>query len=133
MTMPPTPADCPGPDHCGPVQNLYERIGTLESSVRILATGHVTLTQQMAELTISAHRQDERMDAFGHDLVENSQVTRETLQAAHEIKDIVTTGKTMGKLAKWLAPTLVSAAIAIGIVKGWAVDAGHAITSLGRK
>ena len=131
--IPPTPDDCPGPEDCGPARGLADRIGTLEGSVRILASGHVTLTEQMAELSISVARQDKRMDQFGAELAQNGKDTRETLQAALEIKDIVTTGRTMGKLAKWAAPTLVACAVAFGVIKGWAVDLGQAISAGARK
>ena len=130
---PPTPPDCPGPDTCEPAHSLNVRIGTLENSVRILAAGHVTLTEQMVELSISVARQDKRMDQFGAELAQNGKDTRETLQAALEIKDIVTTGRTMGKLAKWAAPTLVACAVAFGVIKGWAVDIGQALSAGQRK
>ena len=130
---PPTPDECPGPDQGGPAASLHERIGTLESSVRILATGHVTLTEQMAEMTVSMTRQDKRINALRDDLKANSDATLATLQAAREIKDIVTTGRTMGRLARWAAPSLVAAAVAIGVLKGWAVDVGQAIKAAGQK
>ena len=129
----PTPDDCPGPEDCAPARDLVGRIDTLEQSVRVLAAGHVTLTEQMAELSISVARQDKRMDQFGAELEQNGKDTRETLQAALEIKDIVTTGRTMGKLAKWAAPTLVACAVAFGVIKGWAVDIGQALSAGQRK
>ena len=132
---PPTdpPPDCPGLDDCGPAQPLRDRIDRLESSVRIVAAGHVTLTQQVAELSLGATAQGQRMDKMAADLADNSKATRETLQAALEIRDIVTTGRTMGRLAKWLAPTLVAVAVALGVLKGWAVDVGAAIKAAGQK
>ena len=127
------PPDCPGLDDCGPAQPLRDRIDRLEASVRVVATGHVTLTQQVAELSLSVTRQDQRIDKIVTDLADNSKVTRETLAAAREIRDIVTTGRTMGKLAKWLAPTLVAAAVAVGVLKGWAIDVGQAIKAAGQR
>ena len=127
------PDNCPGLDDCGPAQPLRDRIDRLESSVRIVAAGHVTLTNQIADLSLSAERQDKRLDAFGADLLANSQVTRETLQAAREIKDIVTTTRTMGKLARWAAPTLVAVAVALGVVNGWVHAIGQALASIGAR
>lgn len=128
---PPTPDDCPGPEACAPARDLVELIDAVEQSVRMLASGHVTLTEQMAELHLSVVRQDKRMDKLVTDLQANSQATQETMKAALEIKDVVTTGRTMGRLVRWAAPTLVALAVALGVIKGWAVDIGQAISASG--
>lgn len=124
------PEDCPGLDGCWPAQPIQERLDRLESSIRVVAAGHVALTEQMAELSISSARQDKRLNQFASELTDNSRATRETLQAALEIKDIVTTGRTMGKLARWAAPTFIAFAVALGVMKGWVTDAAATAAEL---
>lgn len=105
---------------------LQDRVNTLETGHRMIATGHVQLVEQMAEITVSQRRADEqrkiysaRLDAITVDLAENSKVTREILDATRDLRDVVITAKTGGRLAKWAAPTLVAAGVSVGIVKGW--------------
>jgi hypothetical protein len=105
---------------------LEERVGTVESSIRMVAAGHQVLHEQMAELTVLVHRQDTQIRA---DLAENSKVTRETLAAANEIRDLVTTARTGGRLVRWAAPTLASCVVLWGMVSGWLVDFGHAVSA----
>ena len=105
---------------------LQDRVNTLETGQRMIATGHVQLVEQMAEITVSQRRADEqrkiysaRLDAITVDLAENSKVTREILDATRDLRDVVITAKTGGRLAKWAAPTLVAAGVSVGILKGW--------------
>lgn len=108
---------------------LHDRVNTLEAGQRMIATGHVQLVEQMAEITINQRRADverreqtKRLDDITVDLAENSKVTREILDATRDLRDVVITAKTGGRLAKWAAPTLVAAGVSIGIVKGWVLS-----------
>ena len=114
---------------------LENRVNTLETAQRMIAAGHVQLVEQMAEITVNQHRADQqrkeyaaRLDAITADLADNSKVTREILDATRDLRDVVITAKTGGKLAKWAAPTLVAAGLSIGIVKGWAIASWEWLT-----
>lgn len=105
---------------------LQDRVNTLEVGQRMIANGHVQLVEQMAEITVSQRRADAqrkeygaRLDAITVELADNSKTTREILEATRDLRDVVITAKTGGRLAKWAAPTLVAAGVSIGIVKGW--------------
>lgn len=114
---------------------LQDRVSSLEAGQRMIAAGHVQLVDQMAEITVSQRRADQqrkeyaaRLDAITADLADNSKVTREILDATRDLRDVVITAKTGGKLAKWAAPTLVAAGVSIGIVKGWAIASWEWLT-----
>lgn len=105
---------------------LIETQARQQGQIDVLMTGMRTTTEQIAELTVSQMRADaqraehtRRLDTIDANLKENSRDTRATLQAANDIKDLVTTAKTGGKLVRWAAPTLVALGIALGVVKGW--------------
>lgn len=101
---------------------LHHRVGSLESSVRIVAAGHKQLVDQMAEITVSQHRSGTRLDKLSSDLADNSKVTRDILSATRDLRDVVITARTGGKFARWLAPTLVAGAVSFGVIKGWWAD-----------
>jgi septal ring factor EnvC (AmiA/AmiB activator) len=103
-----------------------QRLDRLEASVRVIATGHAQLAEQMAELVVSQVRTDQknaehskRLDKIDADLAENSALTRETWQNAKDIRDVVITAKTGGKLVRWATPTLVAIGLTVATVKGW--------------
>jgi hypothetical protein len=106
--------------------DLEGRISTLESGQKMIASGHVQLVEQMAEITVSQRKADaqrklysQRLDSITAELADNSRVTREILQATTDLRDVVTTARTGGQFVKWLAPTLVAAGAALLILKGW--------------
>ena len=101
---------------------LHHRVDSLESSVRIVAAGHQQLVDQMAEITVSQHRSGTRLDKLDSDLAENSKVPHEILPATRDLRAVVTTARTGGKFARWLAPTLVAGAVSFGVIKGWWAD-----------
>lgn len=97
-----------------------------QGQIDVLTISTRTITEQIAELTVSQMRADaqrqehtKRLDSIELNLNENSQITRETLKAANDIKDLVTTARTGGKLIRWAAPTLVALGVAIGAIKGY--------------
>lgn len=97
-----------------------------QGQIDVLTISTRTITEQIAELTVSQMRADaqrqehtRRLDSIELNLNENSQLTRETLKAANDIKDLVTTARTGGKLIRWAAPTLVALGVAVGAVKGY--------------
>ena len=105
---------------------LTHRVGTLEQMARVAEVGYAHMTEQIAEITVSQRRADlqrteqtRRLDAITTELADNSKVTREILQATQDLRDVVITAKTGGKFAKWLAPTLIATAAALGVLKGW--------------
>lgn len=98
---------------------LHGRVGTLESSVRIVAAGHQLLAEQMAEITVSQHRSGQRLDKISTELADNSKTTREILGATRDLRDVVITARTGGQFVRWLAPTLVAGAVSFGVIKGW--------------
>lgn len=97
---------------------LHHRVGSLESSVRIVAAGHQQLVDQMAEITVSQHRSGTRLDKLDSDLAENSKVTHEILAATRDLRDVVITARTGGRFARWLAPTVIAGAAAVAVIKG---------------
>ena len=115
----------PGPSHSD-FMGLADRVGAVESSIRMVAAGHKVLHDQMSELTVLMHRQDTQVRA---ELAENSKLTRDTLAAANEIRDLVTTARTGGRLVRWAAPTLASGVVLWGMVSGWFADVGHAVSA----
>lgn len=99
---------------------LHSRVGSLESSVRIVAAGHQQLVDQMAEITVSQHRSGTRLDKISTELADNSKTTREILGATRDLRDVVITARTSGKFARWLAPTVIAGAAALAVIKaGW--------------
>ncbi len=105
---------------------LHDRIGSLESDVRAVATGHEYLASQIAEITISQRRADVqrqeqavRMDELQAALQANTDMTQRTLAATEAVRDVVTTAKVGGRFVRWLAPTLVAVGVGIGTLKGW--------------
>lgn len=135
---------------------LQDRVNTLEVGQRMIAAGHVQLVDQIAEVTVNQHRaeqqrkdfakqlqgiaatlssQDEQIRVNRADMAEirddlraNTTTTREILEATRDLRDVVITAKTGGKLAKWAAPTLVAAGVSIGIIKGWAMASWEWLT-----
>lgn len=105
---------------------LDQRVSTLETGMRIVAAGHAQLTEQLAEITVSQHRaeaqrqaQASRLDNVDAALAENSRLTAETLVAARDIRDLMTTARTGGRLVRWAAPTLAAAGATWATLKGW--------------
>lgn len=126
---------------------LENRVSSLETGQKMIASGHVQLVEQMAEITVSQRRADvqqreqtQRLDeiastllsqdeqirvnrdsliAIREELGANTRTTREILDATRDLRDVVITAKTGGKFAKWLAPTLLAAAASVGVIKGW--------------
>lgn len=102
------------------------RVSTLETGMRMIASGHAQLTEQLAEITVSQHRaeaqrkaQAQRLDNFDAALADNSRLTAETLAAARDIRDLITTARTGGRLVRWAAPTLAAAGATWATLKGW--------------
>ena len=107
-------------------RKTVDRLDRLEASVRVIATGHAQIAEQMAELVVSQVRTDQknaehskRLDKIDADLAENSALTRETWQNAKDIRDVVITARTGGKLVRWAYPTLVAIGLTVATVKGW--------------
>lgn len=126
---------------------LQERVNTLEAGQKMIASGHVLLVEQMAEVTVSQRRADihraehtkrlaeiagtlqqqdeeikrnrESLSSIRDELAGNTKTTKEILDVTRDLRDVVITAKTGGRLAKWAAPTLVAAGVSIGILKGW--------------
>lgn len=105
---------------------MDQRVGTLEAGVRVIAAGHAQLVEQLAEITVSQHRaeaqrhaQSARLDNFDAALAENSRLTAETLVATRDIRDLMTTARTGGRLVRWAAPTLAAAGATWATLKGW--------------
>lgn len=94
--------------------------------MRIVAAGHAQLTEQLAEITVSQHRAEAqrhadaaRLDNVDAALAENSRLTAETLVATRDIRDLMTTARTGGRLVRWAAPTLAAAGATWATLKGW--------------
>lgn len=102
--------------------HLHGRVGTLESSVRIVAAGHQLLAEQMAEITVSQHRSGQRLDKLSSDLADNTKLGRDIQSDVRAVRDVVITARTGGRFAKWLAPTLLAGAVSFGVIKGWWAD-----------
>lgn len=126
---------------------LENRVSSLEAGQRMIAASNVQLVDQMAEITVNQHRanevrrqqtqrldeialtllnQDEeirrnrdRLAEIGEELRTNTRTTAEILEATRDLRDVVITAKTGGRLARWAAPTLLAAAASIGVIKGW--------------
>lgn len=126
---------------------LENRVNTLEAGHRMIAAGHVQLVDQIAEVTVNQHRaeqqrkdfarrlegiaatlqsQDEQirnnrdsLESIRDELRSNTTTTREILDATRDLRDVVITAKTGGRLARWAAPTLLAAAASLGVLKGW--------------
>ena len=111
----PAPDDCPGLDGCEVVQPIRERMTALEIAHRGTAA-------KVADMAITVDKHSQMLDTLQSSIDENSTLTRQTLDAANSIKDIVTTGRVMSRFARWLAPTLLATAAALAVVKGWAGD-----------
>jgi hypothetical protein len=117
------------PGGCQPMRRLERRVGRLESSVRIMAASNVQLTQQQVDQTMQMKMmgtrigmQDDRLAAIEVSIKSNTSMTE-------QIRDVVVTGRTMGQFLRYLAPTLVAIGISIGVVRGWAADIWHGVTS----
>ena len=126
---------------------LQDRVATLETSVRWIGDSQTQLIEQMAEVTMGQRRADihrreqtERLDKIAQTLVDQDDQIRvnrgsldgirsdvqrvndtmsSVLTATQDLRDVVITAKTGGKLARWLAPTLVAGAVAVTTIKGW--------------
>lgn len=108
------------------IEAIDARVSTLETGMRIIAAGHAQLTDQLAEFTVSQQRaevarkaQAERLDNFDAALADNSRLTAETLAATRDIRDLMTTARTGGRLIRWAAPTLAAAVAIAADLKGW--------------
>lgn len=106
--------------------HLHDRIGAIESDLRVVKTGHEFLASQIAEITVSQRRADVqrqehsmRMDQMQAALLENTDMTQRTLQATEAVRDVVTTARMGGRFVRWLTPTLVAMGVGLGVVKGW--------------
>jgi hypothetical protein len=122
-----------GDDRDGDPSGLVADVNRLNASVRVVAAGNNTLHEQIAELTVANHEakaaraaQSSRLDHIESELQRNTTETRETramvgqtLEAAKDIRDIVTTARTGGRLVRWAAPTLAAAAATWATLKGW--------------
>lgn len=126
---------------------LQDRVSTLETSVRWIGDSQSQMIEQMAEVTMGQRRADihrreqtERLDKIATTLVDQDDKIRvnkdaldcisadvkrtndtmsSVLTATQDLRDVVITAKTGGKLARWLAPTLVAGAVAVTTIKGW--------------
>lgn len=126
---------------------LQDRVATLETSVRWIGDSQTQLIEQMAEVTMGQRRADihrreqtERLDKIAQTLVDQDDKIRvnkdaldcisadvkrtndtmsSVLTATQDLRDVVITAKTGGRLARWLAPTLVAGAVAVTTIKGW--------------
>ena len=116
----------------GKLDGLHERVERLEAGQRVIAAGHVSLTAQMAEVTTALHHQHAAATDLRAEMQRNSDATQQTLHAAREIRDIVTTATTLGRLARWVGPTVVAAAVAWGVAAGWAHALGATVADLFR-
>lgn len=136
--------------------DLQDRVSSLEAGQRMIAAGHVQLVDQIAEVTVNQHRAEQQRKDFAKrlegiaatlqsqdeqirfhrdslaeirdDLRSNTTTTREILEATRDLRDVVITAKTGGRLAKWAAPTLVAVGVSVGIVKGWAMASWEWLT-----
>lgn len=118
----PTP-DCPGLDDCDAAAPLIERLERVESGVRMLAAGHQTLANQMAEVTVVLREQDRRIDASAESLARIEARSDESAELLRDIRDGLITARTSAKLVRWLAPTLIALAAVVATVKGWILAA----------
>ena len=105
---------------------LHDRLGSVESGLRAVNTGHEFLASQIAEITVSQRHADiqrrehaARMDEMQKALLDNTDMTQRTLAATEAVRDVVTTARMGGKFVRWLTPTLVAVGVGIGTVKGW--------------
>lgn len=105
---------------------LHDRIGSVESGLRAVSTGHEYLASQIDEITVSQRRADVqrqeqamRMNELQAALLANTDLTQRTLQATETVRDVVTTAKMGGRFVRWLTPTLVALGVGVGTVKGW--------------
>lgn len=103
MPLAPECGQCPGGEI---VRERLERLTTqqasLESQVRIVAAGHAQLADQIANITLTLREQDrliadnaQRMGGIADALKENTELTK-------GIRDAVTTGRVLRRLAVWL-------------------------------
>lgn len=113
--MPATPSDCPGIEHCAEAEPIHDQLQTLQSSVRILAQGHATLAEKMAEVTMTLRRQDERIDSNAEVLSSLQASSLGNAEMLRDIKDIVTAGrvtwrvsKAVGSFIKWGAGLVIA-------------------------
>ncbi|MGL4648754.1 MAG: hypothetical protein ACRC1H_05050, partial [Caldilineaceae bacterium] len=87
-----------------------------DAQLRVLAQGHATLTQQMAELIVQQREAKELDRKMAEQLDENTRVTV-------EIRDALVAAKFVARLIKWAGG--IAAGIA-GIVGLWHVITGNA-------
>ncbi len=98
---------------------LDERVTSLEAGQRMIASGHVQLVNQMAEITVTLQNQDVLIAKNADALQSMTKAMNENTEMTRAIRDVVITARTGGKFMRWVAPTLVSVGIAIGVLKGW--------------
>lgn len=100
MTLPqPVPADCPGIDDCHAAQPIHLQLAELregqrrlEAGQRILASGHVQVVEQVAEITLRLDRHERQLadlSTVPGELAANTAATRDVLAAVVETRDMV--------------------------------------------
>lgn len=80
------------------------------AEIRVIKTGYNHLTQQMAEITVTLHAQDRRIEenakqlaAIAGNVETNTKMTGEALSMLQDVRDAVTAASVLSKAGKYLA------------------------------
>lgn len=97
--------------------DLVELQSEQASRIRIIETGHSHLIQQMAEITVTLHAQDRRIEenakqlaAISEGVQRTTQMGAEQLAMLQDVKEAVITAHALRRLAKGLAGLIITGA-----------------------
>lgn len=94
---------------------LVEMHRDQNARIRIVEAGYRHITEQVAELTVTLHAQDKRIEenaqqlaAIGTGLQANTKMTGEALVMLKTVQDYVTTGTVLSRAGRWLAGLILT-------------------------
>ena len=110
MPQQPTPSDFAA------LVDLQQR---QEAQIRVIASGHAQLVNQISEITVTLRNQDERIAVSATQLKRIESAVSENTDLTRDIRDAITAGKVAGSLVKWLAAAVVTMSAAWVAMKGF--------------
>lgn len=83
--------------------------------IRVVEAGYRHITEQVAEITVTLHAQDKRIEenakqltAIGAALEANTRMTADALVMLKPIQEYVTTGTVLSRAGRWLAGLILT-------------------------
>jgi hypothetical protein len=109
VPQPPTPSDFAA------LMDMQQR---QEAQIRVIASGHVQLVDQVAEITVTLRHQDERIAVSATQLKRIETAVGENTELTRDIRDAITASKVAGRLVTWAAAAVVTVSAAWVALRG---------------